>query len=708
MSDAPKSPSSPTRGSLRADGGHGRRRLGEILIERGVLDEETLASALAEQARLDLVDPTAVEVSRELIVRFDIDLARRHRMLPLYVDDGGRVTVAFADPTDLGALKAAGRYLDAPVDPVVAPGPALDQAIEAAFERAQAPPEAPPASTLDVPAAPPPIGPLSAAVQPGANDDDAWTRLLAGLVSHMLQLEADRLRFAAWDGGATGQLRVTARWARVLALEGGAAAGLIDGLVEAFEADDDGILRLGLGGAGEGRDLIGRVSLREGGRQLDIRLVEPESSIALADLGFDAEVQRRVRQWTASREGLLLVVGPDASGRTTTLSALAESLAQYREVVLVGEAPAPAVPGVTFLDGSSGPYAISDALRLHPKVLVVDDVEEGEVASAVFAAAKDDCLVIAGVPGHDAHDALQSLRDRGVPDALMGERLIGVIEQRLLRALCAACRTKGAPRPDAVSRLGLKPSALPSEIACPGSGCARCHGHGTHGKVLLATRVEIGGGIVAGSSAADLRGLVDRARPRAAQDSGLALVLSGQAGLNDLAMSLTMSPRPVVSAEGGGWMPGMPEETVEASAPVLESGSFEGFLELEPDRDADDRHILLLFDPKDDSYKGISAIVPAESCRVVAASEWEDAMSVVRSERPTAILLLAAGDPVATRGRIRAFRDDLASAFLPICVLVAPGTPDQDLLETGADVVLPVADAPSVRSGLLALLARIT
>lgn len=707
MSEPTSPPTTAPRGSLRANGGRGRRRLGEILKQRGLIDDEQLASALAEQGGLDLVDPTAVAVDLDLIRRFDLELARRHGALPLFVDDGGRVTVAIADPTDRSGLDAAGRFLDAPIDAVIAPTPQLGAAIEDAFARAHQPaPE--PEPGLDVPATPPPVGPLADALRQGAGPE-GWAQLLGCLVAHMLQLKADRLRFAAWTGGATGQLRVAGHWAQVLSLEGDAATTLIDGLCRLFDSDEEGILRLELGGAGEDRTLVGRVTLRVGGRQLDLRLHEPQAEIPLAELGYDAEVQRRLRQWTASREGLLLLVGPDASGRTTALRALASALAQYRQVVFVGEGPAPSTPGVRFLDGARGVPALREALALRPRVLIVDDASDVDTAQEAFSAAKDDCLVLAGISGSDAHDALQTLRDRGVPDALMGARLLGLVEQRLLRALCAGCRSQSPPDTETMQRLNLRPGSLPDELSSPGGGCPQCHGRGTFGMALLATRVELGGGVTPGCSPADLRGLVDRARPKAAVDAGVAMVLQGRVSLHEVAAALAPPPRrPVVTAEGGGWMPGMPEETVEASAPFSDGASLDQLLDLDPDLDTDDRHVILLFDPNDTSYQGLSAIVPAERCRVVAASDWDDAMAIVRRERPTAVLLPAAADPVATRGRIRAFRDDLASAFLPICVLVPPGTPAQNLLETGADEVLVVEDAATVRSGLLALIDRVT
>lgn len=713
MSDESTPP--PPRGSLRKDGGRTRRRIGEILLDRGLILPEQLASALAEQAGLDLVDPTAVAIDVELVQRFDLELARRHVVLPLYVSDSGTVAVAIADPAQRAGLVAAGRFLDAPVEAVLAEEARLRDAIEQAFRRAEeaeavARREIP--GTLDIPPAAPPIGPLAAAL-PATVTGDAWGSLLGGLVAHMLQLEADRLRFAAWQDGASGQLRVAGRWAEVLRLEGAPANALLDAIADRFVAREDGLQVLNLSGAAEGRTLLSSMSLRSGGRQLDLRIYEPQAEIAQSDLGLDEDVTRRLRQWTASREGVLLVVGPHASGRSTTLRALAASLGGYRGAVYVGEPPAPDVDGVDWLDGSGGGQAVHEALRRRPRVLVVDDVSEADAARAALGAAHDDCLVVAGLLGQDAHDALQTLRDRGVSDALLGDRLLGIVEQRLLRGLCPHCYRKGAPDPELLRRLGLRPDDVMREVPTQGAGCAQCHGLGTHGWVLLATRVELGGGIAQGTSAADLRGYVDRSRPTGALDAGRTLLRQGRVGLDELARVLAPpTPQPVVSAEAGGWMPGMPEETVEAASPVVslspDGVTLDQFLDLDPDPEGDDRHLLLLFDPRDNSYQGLAAIIPSDRCRVVAASDWDEAMEIVRKERPTAVLLPAASDPVATRGRIRAFRDDLASAFLPLCVLVPPGTSGQNLLETGADEVLAITDPVTVRSGLLALLDRVT
>ncbi len=712
MSDAPSQPPSPPRGSLRADGGRGRRRLGEILCERGLIDADQLASALAEQAGMDLVDPTAVAIDPALLEGFDLDLARRHSVLPLSIDGAGRITLALTDPSNRAGLEAAARFLDAPVDAVLCSEPALDAALSAAVERAAAraarPPEplVEPEFVLQIPADPPPIGPLAAAISRGGA---GWEGLLSALVAHLIQLGGDRMRFSDRAGDASGQVRVSGQWVSVLQLHGDAADGLVDGLGSCLEPDDQGALELRLGGAGEGRWLAGSIALRGGGRRLDLRLRVPEPARDLAGLGFDEDVQRRLRQWTASREGLLLLVGPAASGKSTSLRALAGALARYRDVVFLGEGPPPEAEGVRFVDSAGGLAALQGALDSQPRVLVVDDASDPEIARAALTAAQRHSLVLAGLEAHDAHDALQSLRDRGLPDDLLGDAVLGAIEHHLPRGLCASCRTQAPPDLAPLRSLGLLSTNLPAQVPRTGLGCADCGGRGTTEGVLLATRVDLGGGIPSGCSPADLRGLVDRGRPRRALDIGLTLVLAGRVGLAELARVLAAPPpRPIVRAEGGGWSPGMPDETVEDWSPVDDGASLDQLLDLDPDLDGDDRHVILLFDPKDTAYQGLAAILPHDQCRIVAASQWSEALRVVRSERPTAVLLLAAADPVATKGRIRAFRDDLTSAFLPISVLVPPGTPPQDLLEAGADQVLPVSDAQSVRSGLLALIERVS
>jgi type IV pilus assembly protein PilB len=710
MSDDPPRPPVPPRGSLRPDGGHGRRRIGEILLARGLVDEQQLASALAEQAGLDLLDPTAVSLDPELIAGLDAGLLRKLGVLPIRVDRAGRVLLATTDPTDRRGPEAMARLLQAPVDLVVCSPGSLSAALEAAVAAAEAAQRARTEAAagptpLDVPAKPPAIPPLAARL--AVDDDDSWRALLAGLVAHQLQLGADRLRFSSWSDGASAQLRVGGRWAEALSLRGEASLGLIDALGSFFEVEDSGRLRLPLGGAAEERALVGRVVLRSGGRRLDLRLDAANPALAQQDLGLDEEVQRRLRQWTASREGLVLVVGGAASGRSTTLRVLAASLARYRDLAFVGEGPAPEAPGARFFDDGPGSDAIAEALAGRPRVLVVDDADEPEMAVAAFSAAREGCLVIASLAAHDAHDALQTLRDRGLPDALLGAPMLGLVEQRLLPALCAGCRTQAPPPPDLLRRLGLSSASVPAHVPTRGGGCARCHGTGTDGQALLATRVELGGGVPSDCSPADLRGVVDRARPRDPVEIGLALALRGRIDLAALARALAPEGAPVVRAEGGGWAPDMPEETVEAWAPLLDGTSLDQLLDLDPDPEADDRHVILLFDPNNASYQGLSAILPHDQCRIVAASDWSEALDVVRQDRPTAVLIPAAADPVATRGRIRAFRDDLTSAFLPLCVLVPPGTPRAPLMEAGADEVIAVADAASVRSGLLALIERV-
>lgn len=691
------------RGSLRALRPR-RQRLGEILQGRGLITEEQLTSALAEQSGLELVDPRAVRVDAALLVDFDEAIARRHRVLPLRGDGGDPVTLAVDDPDNLEGSAAAATFLDRPVTRVLSTPSALTEAIEALFATvASAPKES---DHLELPEEPPPVGPIAAAL--GADPSDpAWKALLRSLLAHALRLRADRVRFTSWDGGASARIRIDRRWAEALRLQAGPASVLAPALGLALGLEPEGrgfaagerVLSLG------DRTWSVAASMRElePGLQVDLELRDPEYEPEFDALGLPVEVLRRLRQWTAARAGLLLVVGDEASGRSTTLRALARSLAEHRSVELVSHRAPPSQANLRWSAGSRGVAAIREALAREPRVLVVDDADDDDAARTAFSAARDDCLVVAGVRGHDAHDALQSLRERGVPDAVMGTRLVGLVEQRLVRVLCRDCAEAGPPEASVVRRLGLAPASTPGRVPRPGHGCPTCGGVGYRGQTPLATRVELSGGVQEGCRPAELRGAVDRARPLPASEAGLALVLAGTTSLQEVAAALAPPPvRPVLQARGGGWVPGMPEETVDATGPAEQigesltidgpapsAGEDPGGEALELD-DVGEGRALLLFDPAAHGQERVEALLGSADWILHCVSEWEEAMSLIRTARPTALLLRAAADRVATQGRIRAFRDDLSSAFLPVIVLAEAGADRDDLLRWGADDVVPL------------------
>lgn len=301
----------------------------------------------------------------------------------------------------------------------------------------------------------------------------------------------------------------------------------------------------------------GRVSLRVGGHEVDVRvstipsqygervvmrlLDRDATRFGLDRLGMsprDAEVFARL---LARPDGMLLVTGPTGSGKTTTLYAALDHLNDRSRNIMTVEDPIEySVDGIgqmqvnprTDLTFARGLRAI---LRQDPDVIMVGEIRDRETAQVAVESAMTGHFVLSTLHTNTAVGAVSRLVDMGVERFLLAPMLVGVVAQRLVRRLCAECRRADtATKTDAALIDGL---AIGDALfrAC---GCPACHGQGYRGRsgiyeVVAMTR-EIEALIYAGASEADLTTQARRDGPGLIAD-GLRQIRAGLTTVEDVA-----------------------------------------------------------------------------------------------------------------------------------------------------------------------------
>ncbi|MFZ4651803.1 MAG: type II secretion system ATPase GspE [Rubrivivax sp.] len=217
----------------------------------------------------------------------------------------------------------------------------------------------------------------------------------------------------------------------------------------------------------------GRISLRIGGRAVDVRvstlpsahgeravlrlLDKGEWKFSLESLGMSGEVLSRFKALVQQPHGIVLVTGPTGSGKSTTLYAALQTLDFATTNVLTVEDPVEyELPGIgqtqvnprielTFSN------ALRAILRQDPDVIMIGEIRDHETAQIAIQASLTGHLVIATLHTNDAPSAVTRLTDMGVEPFLLSSTLLGVMAQRLVRKLCPACkRPSGAGRWQAV------------------------------------------------------------------------------------------------------------------------------------------------------------------------------------------------------------------------------------------------------------------
>ncbi len=287
----------------------------------------------------------------------------------------------------------------------------------------------------------------------------------------------------------------------------------------------------------------GRISLRIGGRALDVRvstlpcahgeravlrlLDKSAARLDLHAVGMSKPMLERFDALVRHPHGLLLVTGPTGSGKTTTLySALARLDATQMNIMTVEDPVEYDLAGIGQTQVNprielTFARALRAILRQDPDVVMIGEIRDFETAQIAIQASLTGHLVLATLHTNDSPSAVTRLIDMGVEPFLLASSLLGVLAQRLVRKLCPQCRR---PAPDG-----------PGYVA---DGCADCNHTGYRGRTGVFELLEADDALRAAvherAAEAELRRLAGAAGMRSMRDDGMRWVEAGQTSLAEL------------------------------------------------------------------------------------------------------------------------------------------------------------------------------
>jgi general secretion pathway protein E len=301
----------------------------------------------------------------------------------------------------------------------------------------------------------------------------------------------------------------------------------------------------------------GRVSLRVGGHEVDVRvstipsqygervvmrlLDRDATRLGLDRLGMTPRDGALFQRMLARPDGMLLVTGPTGSGKTTSLYAALDHLNDRSRNIMTVEDPIEySVDGIgqmqvnprTDLTFARGLRAI---LRQDPDVIMIGEIRDRETAQVAVESAMTGHFVLSTLHTNTAIGAVSRLIDMGVERFLLAPMLVGVVAQRLVRRLCPDCRKPDvATAQDAALVEGL---AVGDAVYRP-TGCPACHGQGYRGRsgiyeVVAVTR-EIEAMIQSGASEAEMTQAARADGPGLMAD-GLRQIRAGLTTVEDVA-----------------------------------------------------------------------------------------------------------------------------------------------------------------------------
>jgi type IV pilus assembly protein PilB len=304
----------------------------------------------------------------------------------------------------------------------------------------------------------------------------------------------------------------------------------------------------------------GRIQLALGGNEVDIRvstlptmfgesvvlriLDRTVVQLDLKRLGMPEDTLKVWYEIVEKPNGIILVTGPTSSGKTTTLYATLNHLNRIQDKIITTEEPVeydiegliqiPVNPdiGVTFAS------CLRAILRQDPDKILVGETRDLETAEISIQASLTGHIVFTTLHTNDAPSAITRLRDMGLPTFLITATVEAVLAQRLVRRLCATCRTEFTPAPEICMELGMSPEQAATKKFYYGKGCDRCNNTGYKGRQgiyeLLVMNDTLREMVVAEASLDDFRTACRKFGMRTLREVGMNYIHDGLTSIEEI------------------------------------------------------------------------------------------------------------------------------------------------------------------------------
>ena len=467
--------------------------LGKILSQLGFVSEAVIRDALGESLGQESIDLTNIVIDGATLQFIPVEIARRYRVLPIAFDEAhGELTVAMVDTLNIVAIDQINALIGSELilRPLLAAEAELVNAISQFY-----------GFDLSVNGIIQEIETGEIYYQSFQAETDEYSQPLVRLVDALL---ADAVKRGASDihfEPEMGFLRIRYRIDGVLrqmrTLHIGYWSGIavrvkvISGMnIAESRAPQDGRISR----AFFGRSIDFRVSVQPTthGENIVLRILDRQKGIVpLELLGLSEQALATLHLLMARPEGIILVTGPTGSGKTTTLYSMLSHMNDESINIMTLEDPVEypmplirqsSVNTAVKLDFANG---IRSMMRQDPDVILVGEVRDEETAEMAFRAAMTGHQVFTTLHTNSALGAIPRLLDIGIKPDIMAGNIIGIIAQRLVRKLCTGCKVEHQLTENERRLLTTNASEPVSGTVYRAQGCEVCDYQGYKGRVAV-------------------------------------------------------------------------------------------------------------------------------------------------------------------------------------------------------------------------------
>jgi len=512
-----------------------KKFLGEILIEKNFVTKEKILEALTEQKKANFVKLSSLKGIKEEVVKLiPENIARRFVCIPI-AKENGTLTVAMKDPTDIVAIDTIRRITGVRVKVVKADENEIIENIERFYRKVDN------------------LEDLTSFMEEREEEEEVDIEQLRVAAEDVPVVRfVNSLFIEAVEKRATDiHLEPTARDVMV--------RFRIDGILHKFTTTPKNVYpgivtrikilsNLDIGERRLPQD--GRIKTKIGVKEVDIRvstlptifgekivmrILQKEAFIKTLDnLGFEEKDKEKFEETLKKPYGMIIVTGPTGSGKTTTLySGLNLINSPEKNIITIEDPVEYVIEGINQVQikpkiGLTFAEILKRILRQDPDVIMVGEIRDLETAQIAIQASLTGHLVISTLHTNDTVSTISRFRYMGVPQYLLGDSLILVLSQRLVRKICPVCKYEDKDGKEVLKNMGID---VKDKKIFKGKGCRNCDYTGYYGRTgifeLLEITREIRNMILNGSNENEIREVAKKQGMISLKEAALQKVFDG-------------------------------------------------------------------------------------------------------------------------------------------------------------------------------------
>ena len=474
------------------------RKLGETLVDEGIATEEAIARALSDQLGYEMVDLQNIAIPEDVLGLVPGNVLERYKVLPFeYAPDNMNVVrVAMADPMDMAAMDDITIITNLQVEPVVSTTRSIMLALDKYYGNVE----------------------VNSALEEYAKEKESQMAEQEDMYSEdvnnspIVQLVKTVIEQAVRQRASDIHIEPMERQVRIRYRIDGALYEKVTYSIRLLPAMVARIKIIGgMDIAEKRKPQDGRITQVVDRQEFDIRVsilptvygekvvMRLTSKNALtrekSQLGFKPKELKRFDHILQNPHGIILVTGPTGSGKSTTLyTALSELNTEDVNIITVEDPVEANIDGINQVQTNNKAdltfaSALRSILRQDPDIIMIGEIRDRETASIAVQASITGHLVVSTLHTNSAAGTITRLMDMGIEPYLIADSTVGVIAQRLVRRLCPDCKKPKKPTGEELELLCLEPDA--DVTIYEPCGCSKCDGTGFKGRIGVYEIMEV-------------------------------------------------------------------------------------------------------------------------------------------------------------------------------------------------------------------------